>query len=204
MSPKWPSPGKNIHRKLPQQVVARQSAASVLSEPKVELRNIPSCLCVWGRKATACLSLGLNPSDINHKPVVCHNCTSFWENLHVLHVLRVLHNPRPSRPSSCPPCPPRPPCPRCPPRSPYLPCPPLRALPRPHMCPNRPPNQPHRDSDTVANTFCHRSQPRASSGVWHGQDRVRPDHPQAPVRLRRRRPDPEQDRPLLLPQWRPL
>ena len=69
----------NVHRQPPQKVVARRSSASVLSEPKVELRKIPSDSRVWGMKATTCLSIGLDPSDINHKPVVCNNCTSFWE-----------------------------------------------------------------------------------------------------------------------------
>jgi hypothetical protein len=69
----------NVHRQPPQKVFARRSSASVLLEPKVELRKIPSDSRVWGMKATTCLSLGLDPSDINHKPVVCNNCTSFWE-----------------------------------------------------------------------------------------------------------------------------
>ena len=37
-----------------------------------------------------------------------------------------------------------------------------------------------------------------------GQDWVRPDHPRATVRLRRRRPNPGRDRPLLPPQRWPL
>ena len=80
MSSKRPSlDADNVHRQPPQKVVARRSSASVLSEPKVELRKIPSDSRVWGMKATTCLSIGLDPSDINHKPVVCNNCTSFWE-----------------------------------------------------------------------------------------------------------------------------
>ena len=34
---------------------------------------------MWAMKMTTCLSLGLNPSDAAHMPVICNNCTLFWE-----------------------------------------------------------------------------------------------------------------------------
>ena len=63
----------------PRKVPARGLAVSKLSEEKVTLRRIPPESAVWAMKSTTCLSLGLDPANMNHKPAVCNNCSNFWE-----------------------------------------------------------------------------------------------------------------------------
>ena len=44
-----------------------------------QLRELPTDSPVWALKTTTCLSLGLNPIDPNHQPVICNNCVLFWQ-----------------------------------------------------------------------------------------------------------------------------
>ena len=34
---------------------------------------------MWALKTTTCLSLRLNPIDLNHQPIMCISCVLFWQ-----------------------------------------------------------------------------------------------------------------------------
>ena len=75
MPPKRSSPDADP----PRRVSARRASTPGLPEQGRGLRHIPPEAIVWGMKSTTCLSLGLDPVNADHKPVVCNNCTAYWQ-----------------------------------------------------------------------------------------------------------------------------
>ena len=80
MPPKRSSPdADNVLGQPPRRVSARRASTPGLPEQGRGLRHIPPEAIVWGMKSTTCLSLGLDPVNADHKPVVCDNCTAYWQ-----------------------------------------------------------------------------------------------------------------------------
>ena len=73
MPAKQPSPDTDNVSTQPQRKIASTC------EYVLKLRGVPAYSRVWAVKSNSCLSLGLDPSKANHRPVICNNCTHFWE-----------------------------------------------------------------------------------------------------------------------------
>ena len=73
MLAKRPYPGTDDISNQPQRKI------TAACENVLKLRELPVDSRVWAVKSNTCLSLGLDPSEANHRQVICNNCTKFWE-----------------------------------------------------------------------------------------------------------------------------